>query len=84
MTHLGGEYTQSNGQMSLADAGRAEKNDVASLVQEAAGGQFVDLRRVFDDEVGSTYAEDATHYTALGNRRLARALLPAVLRALKG
>jgi subtilisin family serine protease len=42
MAHLGGEHTQSEGQVSFAHAGRAEKNDVAAFVQEAAGGQFVD------------------------------------------
>jgi lysophospholipase L1-like esterase len=49
---------------------------------EAAGGQFLDLRGVFDADTGATYAEDAAHYTALGNRRLAEALLPVVVRTL--
>jgi hypothetical protein len=45
---------------------------------EAEGGTFVDLTGVFDAEPGSTYGEDAVHYTLLGNQRLAAALLPLV------
>lgn len=41
---------------------------------EAQGGTFVDLSGAFDDEPGTAYAEDAVHYTALGNGRLAATL----------
>lgn len=49
---------------------------------EAAGGQYVDLLAAFDAEQRSTYAEDAAHYTPLGNRLLAEALAEPVLQAL--
>jgi len=55
---------------------------------EAEGGTFVNLSGAFDTESGTTYAEDAVHYTALGQRRLAEALAPLVkhrlLRASRG
>jgi hypothetical protein len=44
----------------------------------AEGGTFLDMSGVFDEEMGSTYAEDAVHYTALGNRSLAQALAPLI------
>jgi lysophospholipase L1-like esterase len=45
---------------------------------EAGGGLFLDLSGAFDDEPGTAYAEDAVHYSALGNGRLARVLEPYV------
>jgi lysophospholipase L1-like esterase len=45
---------------------------------ERAGGRFLDLRGAFDAESAATYAEDAVHYTQLGNERLAEALATAV------
>ncbi|MBV9357091.1 MAG: SGNH/GDSL hydrolase family protein [Chloroflexi bacterium] len=50
---------------------------------EAEGGTFVDLTGVFDQEVGTTYADDAVHYSPLGNTRLAAALLPLVEQRLR-
>ncbi len=50
---------------------------------EQAGGTFLDLTGVFDDEAGTTYGEDAVHYTPLGNEILARALLPLVEQRLR-
>jgi lysophospholipase L1-like esterase len=50
---------------------------------EREGGRFLDLRAVFDAEAGATYAEDAVHYTALGNRVLAEAFAAQVVDALK-
>ena len=38
----------------------------------------MDLSGAFDDEIGTTYAEDAVHYTHLGDLRLAEALAPLV------
>jgi lysophospholipase L1-like esterase len=49
---------------------------------EAEGGTFVDLSRAFDAESGTTYAEDAAHYTRLGDRRLAEALAPLIAQCL--
>jgi hypothetical protein len=45
---------------------------------EAERGTFLDLTGVFDDEPGSTYGHDGVHYSALGNRRLADALVPLI------
>jgi hypothetical protein len=42
------------------------------------GGTFVDLTGIFDQELAPTYADDAVHYTPLGNLRLADALAPLV------
>jgi lysophospholipase L1-like esterase len=50
---------------------------------ESAGGRFLDLRTAFDAEPGATYAEDAVHYTALGNRILAEALAAQVVDVLE-
>jgi hypothetical protein len=50
---------------------------------EAEGGTFVDLTGAFDQEPGTTYAEDAVHYSPLGNARLASALLPLVEQRLR-
>jgi hypothetical protein len=49
----------------------------------AEGGTFMDLSGAFDAEAGSTYGEDAVHYTPLGNQRLADALLPLVEQRLR-
>jgi hypothetical protein len=49
-----------------------------ALAVAAEGGTFVDLSGVFDAETGTTYAEDAVHYTRLGNQRLAEALAPLI------
>ena len=49
---------------------------------QAEGGSFVDLSGAFDAETGTTYAEDAVHYTQLGELRLAQALAPLVEHAL--
>jgi hypothetical protein len=51
---------------------------------EASGGTFVDLSGAFDGESGTTYANDAVHYTALGQQRLAEALAPLVEQRLRG
>jgi hypothetical protein len=45
---------------------------------EREGGRFLDLTGAFDAETDATYAGDAAHYTALGNRLLAEALAPYV------
>lgn len=50
---------------------------------EARGGLFVDTSDAFDDEPGTAYAEDAVHYTALGNKRLAATLAPLVVAGLQ-
>lgn len=42
MSHLGSEHAERDGQMSFADAGRAEEDHVASLMQKSSGGEFVD------------------------------------------
>jgi hypothetical protein len=48
----------------------------AAVVQH--GGVFVDMTGVFDQELEPTYADDAVHYTALADRRLAQSLAPVV------
>ena len=53
------------------------------LAVQAEGGEFVDMTGVFDHEPGPTYAEDAVHYTPLGDRRLAEALAPLVVERLR-
>jgi lysophospholipase L1-like esterase len=46
---------------------------------ERSGGRFLDLRAAFDTEPGAAYAEDAVHYSALGNRILADALASEII-----
>jgi hypothetical protein len=50
---------------------------------ERAGGRFLDLRTAFDQDAAATYAEDAVHYTRLGNQRLAEVLATAVADAIR-
>jgi lysophospholipase L1-like esterase len=50
---------------------------------EAEGGTFVDLSGTFDAEPGTTYADDAVHYTALGQQRLAKALAALIEQRLR-
>jgi len=63
-------------EMALSWYPRLAETTRASMQQQ--GGSFVDLTGVFDGEPGTTYADDAVHYTALGNRRLAEALVPLI------
>jgi hypothetical protein len=49
---------------------------------ETEGGTFLDMSGAFDQEAGATYAEDAVHYTPLGNRRLAEELAPLITKRL--
>ncbi len=76
---------QAGGYWSLAfwqDAARIMYPQMATTTRDAverSGGEFVDLRGVFNPIDGATYAEDAVHYSALGNRVLAEALATEVL-----
>ena len=68
------------------DAAREMYPMMASTTQtavERVGGHFVDLRAVFDIETGATYAEDAVHYSVLGNKLLAERLASSVVEALR-
>lgn len=42
MTHLRTQHPQSDGEVRLPDTGRTEEDEVAALVQVAAGGEFFD------------------------------------------
>jgi len=82
VTH--GGYWDAGGwaDMALRWYPRLAETTRASMQQQ--GGSFVDLTGVFDREPGTTYAGDAVHYSPLGNRRLAEALLPLVEQRLGG
>ncbi len=45
---------------------------------EAEGGAFLDMTGTFRVETRATYAEDAVHYTPLGNRLIAQAVVPLI------
>jgi lysophospholipase L1-like esterase len=76
ITHEG--YWDVGGWAELAGRMYARFAATTALAVEAEGSTFVDLSGVFDAETGTTYAEDAAHYTQLGHQRLADALAPLV------
>jgi hypothetical protein len=55
----------------------------AKAAVEREGGTFLDMSGAFHAEREATYAYDVAHYTGLGNRRLAEALLPTVTSLLR-
>ncbi len=71
-------YWDVGGWAELAKVMYARFSTTTGPAVEADGGTFVDLSGAFDAESGTTYADDAVHYTALGQERLAEALAPLV------
>ncbi len=71
-------YWDVGGWAELAKVMYARFSTTTGPAVEADGGTFVDLSSAFDAESGTTYADDAAHYTALGQERLAEALAPLV------
>jgi hypothetical protein len=71
-------YWDVGGWAELAKVMYARFSATTGPAVEAAGGTFVDLSGAFDAESSTTYADDAVHYTALGQQRLAEALAPLV------
>ncbi len=67
-----------NSWVSEARAMYQQMTPQARSALQGSGAKFLDLTSAFDDEAGTTYAEDAVHYTSLGNRRLAEKLAPYV------
>ncbi len=81
MQHEG--YWSGGGWQELAPEMYRRMSATTKPAVEQAGGTFLDLTGVFDAESGTTYGEDAVHYTPLGNEMLARALLPLVEQRLR-
>jgi len=73
-----GGYWDAGGWAEMAVSWYPQLAATTRTAMQQRGGTFVDLTGVFDQELAPTYADDAVHYSPLGDHRLAEALAPLV------